>query len=114
LVGGDLAAGEAGGDREFIFGAFFHALDQLVSAIWLEKRAGVVGLVGLIGDFDQDVGVAFGEEPIGGVVGGFEHRLVGFEAVLLAEIEEADDGGHSQLVGFVENLFDAAQVVGAQ
>jgi len=32
VVGGDLAAGEAGGDEKFVFGAGFDAIDQFVSA----------------------------------------------------------------------------------
>src|ERR1041385_5240247 len=60
------------------------------------------------------MGVAFGKKPVGGIVGGFKDGIVGFEAILLPEIEKAEHRRHSQFVGFVENLFNTSHVVGAE
>lgn len=114
VVGGDLAAGEGGGDEEFPAGALLDALDQLVGVGGFQEGAGVAGMIGFVGDFDEEIGVAFGEEPVGGVVGGFLDGLIVGESILLAEVEEAEDGGHSQFISAVEDFFEALQVVCAQ
>ena len=114
VVGRDLAAGEGSRDEKFFAGALLDALDQFVGSVGFEQRARIADVVGFVGDFDQDVAVVPGEEPIGSVVGAFENRFISCEAVLLAKIEEAENGGHSQLVGLVQDLFETIHVVGAK
>ncbi len=75
----------------------------------------VVGFdVGFVVHFHQYIAVFAVEEPVGRVFncpadGGFV-----FEDLVLAEVEVADDGDHAELVGAVEDAFEAGHEIGEE
>jgi hypothetical protein len=68
----------------------------------------VVPDVALVVHLDQDAAVAPVEPPVDRLVQGAEHGRLALQPLVLAEVEDAQDHGHPQLVGPVE---DAAQPV---
>jgi len=74
----------------------------------------VLAIVHLVGDLDEDVGVGLLAEPVGGVLGGAEDGVFVAESLVLAEVEDPQDGGHAESVGGVEDPLQAGEVIAAQ
>ena len=83
-------------------------------AAGFEDLVGVVGDVAFVVHLDHDVAVAPIEDPIHRVVHGAQDRGLIGQPVVLAEVEDAEDRDHPQLVGPVEDAFEPRHVVGPQ
>ncbi len=110
------AAAVAGADEEAlaVAGPCFHALDQLVHALRLEDVVIVARHIALVVDLDDHVAIASLEQPSNGAVYTRLHRVLVFQAFVLAEIVDAQDDDHAELVGLVEDALKALHVVGSQ
>src|SRR5205085_5384083 len=89
------------------------ALDQLVNAVGLEDRV-IVGDVALVVHFNQDVLVTAVEDPVGRAIDGSDDGGFVLQPLVLAEVKEAEDDGHPQPVGAVEDAGEPVEVSGTE
>jgi len=66
--------------------------------------------VALVVDLDQHIAVAVLQHPADGLIHTAQDRLLVLESLVLAEVKQAQDDHHAELVGAVENLLQPAHV----
>ena len=86
-------------------------LDQLVDPVGLQDGV-VVADIALVVDLDQDVAVAVVEQPVHALSTARTTAASSRQSLVLAEVEDAEDHDHAELVGPVEDLRQAGHVVG--
>jgi hypothetical protein len=70
--------------------------------------------VALVVHLDQHVGVALVEQPVRGRVGRRDDGRLVAQALVLSEVEVADDDDHSQVVRAIEHALEPRKVLGPQ
>ena len=85
-----------------------------VAAVGLEDGVVVLAVVDLVANLDKNVGVALGQQPVGGGLGRTDHGMLVGQPLVLAEVEVAQDRDHTQIVSPVQDAREPRQVVVAQ